>query len=124
MQELMQAAVFDVNVVTLKPYRDAYYFIAKDDSSAFVQFLANAALHRTLHTSGGKSLRCNEATSSHYRALQMANQRIQDSKESHSDGMIATVLMMAAYNVSIGSLLKTLKPNDCDQAHFAGFRNI
>lgn len=49
--------------------------------------------------SGGKSLRSDEATVFHYNALQLAQRKIGDVKERVSDGMIATVLMMAAYNV-------------------------
>ncbi|KAH7379864.1 hypothetical protein BKA64DRAFT_686501 [Cadophora sp. MPI-SDFR-AT-0126] len=97
-QILDSAPVFDPSISTLKPYRDSYYIIARDDASAFHQFLANAALHRTLYMSGGKCLRSYEATALHYKALQLAQRRIGDAKEEVSDGMIATVLMMAAYN--------------------------
>ncbi|KAH6715632.1 hypothetical protein BKA61DRAFT_605001 [Leptodontidium sp. MPI-SDFR-AT-0119] len=90
--------VFDSRVGTLKPYRDAYYFIARDDASAFHQFLANAALHRTLYISEGKILRSHEATAFHYKALQLANRKIGNIEERVSDGMIATALIMAAYN--------------------------
>ena len=83
----------------MKPYRDSYYFLARDDVSAFHQFLANAALHRTLYTSGGKILTSHEATSQHHKALQLAQIRIGNIEGRLSDGMIATVLMMAAYYV-------------------------
>jgi len=92
--------VFDSRIDNLKPYRDSYYFIARNDVSAFHQFLANAALHRTLYTSGGKILTSHDATAQHHKALQLAQIRVGDIKDRVSDGMIATVLMMAAYNVS------------------------
>jgi len=91
-------AVFDSRIDNLKPYRDSYYFIARNDVSAFHQFLANAALHRTLYTSGGKILTSHDATAQHHKALQLAQIRVGDIKDRVSDGMIATVLMMAAYN--------------------------
>ena len=91
--------MFDSEIGSLKPYRDSYYFVARDDASAFHQFLANIALHRTLYMSGGTSLISHEAIASHHKALQLAQKKIENIKDSVSDGMIATVLMMAAYNV-------------------------
>lgn len=113
MQELMgNLSVFDVNVGTLKPYRDAYYFIALNDASAFHQFLANAALLRALHMSKVGTLRSHESIASHCKALQLANRKIANGEEGVSESMIATVLMMAAYNVStVQFLLIKLKSN-------------
>ena len=91
--------MFDSRIGSLKPYRDSYYFVARDDASAFHQFLANVALHRTLYRSGGKTVTSYEAIASHHKALQLAQKKIENIKENVSDGMIATVLMMAAYNV-------------------------
>lgn len=103
MQELTGEPVFDSRIGSLKPYRDSYYFVARDDASAFHQFLANVALHRSLYLSGGKISTSHEAIASHHEALQLAQKRISNTRESVNDGMIATVLMMAAYNVSHAS---------------------
>jgi hypothetical protein len=92
-------AVFDTRVDSLKPYRDAYYFLAVDDSSAFNQLLANVALHRALFESKGKIVVDDTAIRYHIQAIKLANQRLGNAAEARSDGLIATILMMAAYNV-------------------------
>jgi hypothetical protein len=86
-------------VNTLKSYRDAYYSCAIDDATAFTQLLANAALLRALFESKGANLVNDAAVTYHSRAINLTNQRLGHVTDSLSKGMIATVLMMAAYNV-------------------------